>query len=295
MVSSLMVNEATPPLASLLEAAASGALPSAPPFEMSKPLRQSLASTGHLVQRFLSACDALRLKVQEKKMPELLPYFHGFDLTASPLQKEEGAFVCPLNLNSDTLKLQPLLLTAQQASQTVSAWHRVQLDAPRVLLHPLEIPVNANSPLWPTMLHLRPLRPFWEQQLRHRHVQTLLDRVPHAWMIDPEPLPPGAVIPKLELASWQDLPPERNFTIQGTASDQEAVVLNPSVSARQWHHSIDQALQAFGRQPQVLSETANRSQAILLGIYQRQNQRVDLIGGIAFHPGTTLTWQFSRW
>ncbi len=290
-----MFKEANPTLASLLDAATSGTLLSAPPFEMGKPLRKSLASTGHLVERFLAACDTLRLKVQQEHLPELLPYFHGFDLSASTLLKGEGHVVCPLHLKGSILKLQPLLVTDRQVLQTVSAWQRVQLDAPKTLPRPLEVPANANAPLWPALLHLRALHSFWEQQLRHSHVETLLDRVPSAWMLDPAPIPPGAVIPKLEIGSWSELTPNRSFIIQDIAAVRDPILLEPTVSPQQWHSSINQALQSFGHQPQALSETATGTEAILLGIYQRQNQRVDLMGGIALHPDETGTWRLTRW
>lgn len=290
-----MFQEATPSLASLLDAASSGTLPPAPPYEMGKALRKSLASTGHLVERFLTACDALKIKVQEERLPQLQPCFQGFDFTASPSLKGEGLFVSPLHLLGDTLKIQPLLLTAGQASQALNAWHRVQLDAPKSLLPLLEIPAQANALIWPALLHLRPLHSHWEQLLRHSHLETLLDRLPHAWMLDPAPLPPGAVIPKLELASWEELTPDRSFTIGNITSDGGSILLDPSVSAQQWNNSIHQALQSFGNHPQVLTEMAIGSEAILLGIYQHQHQRVDLIGGIALHQDQTAAWQLSRW
>lgn len=290
-----MLHEATPSLASLLDAASSGTLPSAPPFEMGKPLRKSLASTGHLVERFLAACDNLRIKVQEERLPLLQPYFHGFDFTASPLLKGEGLFICPLHLSGNELKLRPLLLTARQVSQVLTAWHRVQLDIPKTLPNSLEIPAIANASLWPALLHLRPLHNFWEQELRRSHVETLLDRVPHAWMLDPAPLPPGAVIPKLELASWQQLMPQDTFTIQSIVPDHDSAVLDSSFPADERQNRIEQALQSFNTNPQVLLESLTNHEAIFLGIYQRQNQRIDLIGGIALHHDTSSAWQLSRW
>lgn len=262
---------------------------------MAKPLRKSLASTGHLVERLLAACDSLRLKVQEKRLPELLPYFHGFDFKISPLLKDEGLIVCPLHLSGSSLKLQPLLLTGQQVQQVVSAWHRVQLDASKTLPHPLEIPASANAALWPALLHLRPLHSFWEQQLRHSHVETLLDRVPHAWMLDPTPLPPGAVIPHLEIPSWHHFTADEKFTIQSTTSESDSVILEPSETIQERKHQIDQALQSFHKHPQILSASTPKPEAILLGIYQRQNQRVDLLGGIALHQDETTSWRLSRW
>ncbi|CAN5744743.1 hypothetical protein BH11VER1_BH11VER1_41200 [soil metagenome] len=290
-----MPNQEMPSLAALLGAAASGTLPSAPPYALGKALHKALTSTGHLVERFLTACDTLRIKVQQEKLPELLPYFHDFDFTVSTVLESEGLIVCPLQLKGSALKLQPLLLSAQQASQVVSAWHRVQMDTPKTWPQPLEPPANANAPLWPALLHLRPLHSFWEQQLRLSHVESLLERVPPAWILDPAPLPPGAVIPKLQLASWEQIKPESHFTIQGASTDQHSIILDPTVPEQQWHNSIHQALQSFEQHPQVLSESLTSPEAILLGIYQRRNQRVDLIGGIALHQDTDAAWQLSRW
>ncbi|MEY4484167.1 MAG: hypothetical protein RL693_1619, partial [Verrucomicrobiota bacterium] len=277
----------------LLDAAASGDLAPAPPFETGKAQRKSLASTGYLVERFLAACHVLMLKVPQ--MSEVLPYFQGFDFSVSPMLENEGIFVCPVQANGNDLNLQPLLLSAPQVQQTITAWQQVQLDAPRNQPAILEIPDIANAPIWPALLHLRPLRPFWEQQLRRNHLESLMERVPHAWMLDPAPLPPGAVIPGLELASWQKLTPKNNFTIASTASAHTLRELNSTLSSREWKNIIEEALQSFASHPQVLQQSPAKPAVIYLGIYQRQNKRVDLLGGIAIHQDETTAWRLSRW
>lgn len=58
-------------------------------------------------------------------------------------------------------------------------------------------PWQADHPTWHALLRLRPLREFWVHQLRAKHLAALAEVLPPAWIIDPAPLPPGAVLPGL--------------------------------------------------------------------------------------------------
>lgn len=277
----------------LLQAAASGELATAPSFELGKAQRKSLTSTGHQVERFLNACHALCSGLYEKRLPELHPYLRGLDHAALPMLKGEGLFVCTLYLHENKLHLQPLILSEDQVSSVIEAWLRVQLDAPKTLPVTLPIPKSASDPLWPALLHLRPLRTYWEQELRHSHLEILLERLPHSWVLDPTPLPPGAVIPKLELASWQLFAPRGSYEISCFASGKN-IALNDSLSAEEWNHALHQAMEAFPDSPHVLSETPPPNDPRLFGIYHKQTDRVELLGAMAVHQDENATWRLSR-
>jgi hypothetical protein len=62
-----------------------------------------------------------------------------------------------------------------------------------------------NDPAWTALLRLPALRSAWMSDLRASHFEHLLHLLPPAWVMDTTPLPPGAVIPGLEIASWPEL------------------------------------------------------------------------------------------
>ena len=62
-----------------------------------------------------------------------------------------------------------------------------------------------NDPAWTALLRLPALRSAWMNDLRASHFDHLLNLLPSAWLMDATPLPPGAVIPELEMASWAEL------------------------------------------------------------------------------------------
>lgn len=54
------------------------------------------------------------------------------------------------------------------------------------------------------MLHLPILRPFWQQELRQAHFDSLRGLVAPAWLLDDTPLPHGSIIAGLGITSWAD-------------------------------------------------------------------------------------------
>jgi hypothetical protein len=55
-------------------------------------------------------------------------------------------------------------------------------------------------------LHLPVLRTFWRKEVRAYRAELLRHVLPPVWPLDPAPLPPGAAISGLNLASWSQLP-----------------------------------------------------------------------------------------
>lgn len=69
--------------------------------------------------------------------------------------------------------------------------------------------VSELPPAWHgalLLLHLPVLRDFWRKELRAARYERLKRVLPKVWAKDPAPLPPGAVIAGLDIASWEDLP-----------------------------------------------------------------------------------------
>lgn len=58
------------------------------------------------------------------------------------------------------------------------------------------------DPVWGALLGLRPLRTFWVNQLRAKHLAALSQVVVPGWVVPTDRIPPGGVLPGL--AEWQD-------------------------------------------------------------------------------------------
>jgi hypothetical protein len=107
----------------------------------------------------------------------------------------------------------------------------------------------------------RNLRPFWRQHLGEGFLNRLLRVVPQTWVLDPEPLPPHAAYPGLELTDWRQLKAlsqrERDLILKISGYSPEAwgargVHLGSDLSAEEWSLVVDRALAAWPASPYVL-------------------------------------------
>jgi hypothetical protein len=137
-----------------------------------------------------------------------------------------------------------------------SRWPNQQADLPSgafaLLLRedPLGWQLISGSPLWlndpafAALLHLPALRPAWAADMRASHLEHLWQIIPHAWFLDPTPLPPGSVIAGLGIPSWQHLQSQRGqgrmFEIHSSAP---TVSLTDSVGKDEWQTAIKHALE----------------------------------------------------
>ena len=115
--------------------------------------------------------------------------------------------------------------------------------------------------LWFALFWLRPLREYWRRELSERHFLELQKVIPYTWLLDPTPLPQHAVIPGLEIHSWEELKAfsqkqrELILKISGfheTAWGSRSVVLGSDSSHPEWHAALDAALAAAGTHPHIL-------------------------------------------
>ncbi len=120
-----------------------------------------------------------------------------------------------------------------------------------------------NDPAFAALLHLPALRPAWAADMRASHLEHLRQIIPHAWFLDPTPLPPGSVIGGLGIPSWQELPnlhgQGRTFEIHSGAS---SIRMSDSSRKDEWQTAIQQSLDT----PDVLREQPS-SGAWLLAHY----------------------------
>src|SRR5207248_157807 len=129
-------------------------------------------------------------------------------------------------------------------------------EAPKSLLSAVEVPGDADAPLWLALLRLSPLREFWDWELRRATVDSLLNLLADAWVLGPERVPEGAVIPRLEIASWRELAhcreTGRSFAIPTAHSWENTRMLDEAQSPESWGSVTREALDAFHEEPRVL-------------------------------------------
>jgi hypothetical protein len=115
--------------------------------------------------------------------------------------------------------------------------------------------------LWFALFWLRPLREFWRRELSERHFLELQKVIPYTWVLDPQALPQHAVIPGLEIQSFEELKHfsqkqrELILKISGfheTAWGSRSVVLGSDASQVEWQTAITDALAEFPHHPHIL-------------------------------------------
>ncbi len=118
------------------------------------------------------------------------------------------------------------------------------------------------------LFHHHLLQEFWQENLPRRSLELLRRLIPQSWIMDPAPLPPGAVLdgPRAGgrmLNDWRDLAgasqKERDLIIKisgfhETAWGARSVVLGSDCSREEWQAGIDQALRLAPTNLHVLQE-----------------------------------------
>jgi hypothetical protein len=118
------------------------------------------------------------------------------------------------------------------------------------------------------LFHHHLLRDYWAESLSRGALKLLQKLIPRSWVLDPAPLPPGAVLdgPALGgrmLNDWRDLSAasqkERDLIIKisgfhETAWGARSVVLGSDCSREEWQHGVEQALRLAPTNLHVLQE-----------------------------------------
>ena len=130
----------------------------------------------------------------------------------------------------------------------------------RIRLTPPPRPIFEEKLLF-ALLWNRNLREFWRRELGESFFLRLLKLVPYSWVVDPEPLPPHAAIPELNLTDWQQLKllsqRERELILKVSGFSDRAwgargVHLGSDLSHANWAAAVDVALREFDRHPHIL-------------------------------------------
>jgi len=115
--------------------------------------------------------------------------------------------------------------------------------------------------LWFALFWMKPLEDFWRRELSERAFLALQKVIPYTWLVDPEPLPRHAVLPRLEAHSWDEVAKfsqkRRNFILKVSGFSERAwgsrgVVVASDLPQKEWQTELESALAAFPSQPHIL-------------------------------------------
>jgi hypothetical protein len=115
--------------------------------------------------------------------------------------------------------------------------------------------------MWFALFWMRPLRDFWRRELGEKHWLKLQEFIPYTWMIDPTPLPQHAVIPELEIHSWNELAhfsqKQRDLILKISGFSElgwgsRGVSLGQDMPQHEWKEAIERALLRFDSEPRIL-------------------------------------------
>ena len=118
------------------------------------------------------------------------------------------------------------------------------------------------------LFHHHLLQEFWTESISGRSLKLLRQLIPQSWIMDPAPLPPGAVLDGPRVggrmpSDWRDLiaasQKERDLIIKisgfhETAWGARSVVLGSDCSREEWQHGVEQALRLAPANLHLLQE-----------------------------------------
>jgi hypothetical protein len=115
--------------------------------------------------------------------------------------------------------------------------------------------------LWLALFWSRPLQDFWRQEIGEKGQKLLQKLIPYSWVLDPAPLPPHAVIPGLDIQSWEEMErfsqKQRDLVLKISGFSPNAwgargVYVGSDIPAEEWAAQVRAALAEFASHPRVL-------------------------------------------
>jgi hypothetical protein len=120
-----------------------------------------------------------------------------------------------------------------------------------------------DEKLWLALLWSAPLQDHWDLLLRRAWKETLQSIVPFGWVIDPTPLPPHGVLPRLGVHSWEAVAglsqKHRELVLKVSgfhplAWGARSVTIGHDVPHDVWAGALRAACDDFPRAPWILQE-----------------------------------------
>ena len=117
--------------------------------------------------------------------------------------------------------------------------------------------------MWFALFWLKPLEDFWRRELGERTWLALRKVIPYTWLVDPEPLPRHAVLPRLETHSWEEVgrfsQKQRALILKISGFSENAwgsrgVIMAQDVPQKKWQEELRRALGEFGTHPHILQQ-----------------------------------------
>jgi hypothetical protein len=117
--------------------------------------------------------------------------------------------------------------------------------------------------LWFALFWLKPLEEFWRRELGERNLLALREVIPYTWLVDPEPLPRHAVLPRLETHSWEEVgrlsQKQRALILKISGFSENAwgsrgVLVAQDVSQKVWQDTLQTALGEYETHPHILQK-----------------------------------------
>ena len=117
--------------------------------------------------------------------------------------------------------------------------------------------------MWFALFWLRPLESFWRRELGERALLALRKVIPYTWLVDPEPLPLHAVLPRLEVQAWNEVAhfsqKQRTLILKISGFSENAwgsrgVVVAQDLPQKEWQGELERALGEFGSHPHILQQ-----------------------------------------
>jgi len=122
---------------------------------------------------------------------------------------------------------------------------------------------HLEDKLWLALFWSPALKKIWEQSLRGSHLRRLRKLIPFGWVLDPEPLPPHAALPRLNAHSWDEVgefsQKERQLVLKisgfhETAWGSRGVFIGHDLPAKEWKERLQTALKQSSEQPWLMQE-----------------------------------------
>lgn len=115
--------------------------------------------------------------------------------------------------------------------------------------------------LWLVLFHNPALQSWWEQALSPEHIALLRRCIPQGWLVDPAPLPPHAVLPGLNVHTWDEVQrfgsKQRELVLKISGFSEigwgsRSVSIGHDLSQEEWTSALNEALASFPTNPFVL-------------------------------------------
>lgn len=117
--------------------------------------------------------------------------------------------------------------------------------------------------MWFALFWLKPLEGFWRRELGERTLLALRKVIPYTWLVDPEPLPLHAVLPRLEVQAWDEVglfsQKQRTLILKISGFSENAwgsrgVVVAQDLPQKEWQAELRRSLGEFGTHPHILQQ-----------------------------------------